>query len=239
MKGVLQITLFIAFWTLALALTLVIFALPFLVLHLCLLFIDANGRAKRALLRLDKTLMKGEEIVAKDVQVRAFAFWKRRAVVGITSSRMIILQRGMFGGFHMSDIQWKDLDDVRLEQNVLPDLCGSNIVFKHLKPNTPLMFVDGVPERTASTIYAHAQAEEQAWEEKRRVRHMEEVRAASGGITLGQIPMAAAAAPASAPPTQSADATLADLERAKRLLDMGAISDAEFNEMKAKILARI
>lgn len=239
MKGVIQISLFVGFWSLALILTLFTLALPFLVLHICLLFIDANGRAKRALARLDKTLMKGEEIIVKDVQVRAFAFWKRRAIVGITSSRMVILQRGMFGGFQMSDIQWKDLDDVRLEQNVLPDLCGSNIVFKHLKANALKMFVDGVPERTASTIYSYAQAEEQAWEEKRRIRHMEEVRAASGGITLGHIPSASAPSPTNSPQLPSTDATLADLERAKRLLDMGAISDAEFNEMKAKILARI
>lgn len=232
MKGIVQIVLFILIWALAIVFT-VFLILPVLAVHLFLLFAGAEARAATALERFDSVLMRDEVVIEKDIQSRVFALWKRRAVVAITSSRMIVVQRGWFGGFRMTDIQWKDLQDARLEQNVLAHICGSNIEFKHLNPGHPTMVVNGVPERTAAAFYSYAQSEEQAWEEKRRVRHMEEVRAASGGITLG------GGFSNSPHPPEKVDNTLDELEKAKRLLDLGAISDAEYNEMKAKILGRI
>ena len=78
-------------------------------------------------------------------------------------------------------------------------------------------------------MYAKAQFEEQAWEEKRRVRGLEETRAASGGVTVGMGAGAGGAAP---------DRMVEEISKAKALLDAGAISDTEFQEMKAKILGR-
>jgi hypothetical protein len=90
---------------------------------------------------------------------------------------------------------------------------------------------DGLEQRVASRLYTAAQDQEQAGEAKRRVRAMEEARASSGGISLGgyQANGGGGGAPLS---------TLDELERAKKLLDSGVISDVEFNEIKSKILSR-
>lgn len=78
-------------------------------------------------------------------------------------------------------------------------------------------------------IYSHAQSEEHAWEEKRRVRALEESRAASGGVTFH-----------SGTPSGGGAVTsmMDELVKAKALFDGDAISDAEYQEIKAKVLAR-
>ena len=91
--------------------------------------------------------------------------------------------------------------------------------------------VPGVPSAPAAQMYAKAQYEEQAWEEKRRIRGLEESRAASGGVTIG-----AGGAPGGG--GEGAERMVDEIRKAKELLDSGAVSDAEFQEMKAKILGR-
>ena len=195
-------------------------------------FKGAEQRSEQALAQLATTLMPSETIDAQAIQSRVFALWQRRVVVAITNSRVLVIRRGLFGGFKMSDIQWKDLADVRLEQNVLPNLCGSNLNFKHSNAGAGLLHVHGIASDVASTIYSNAQAQEQAWEEKRRVRRMEEVRAAAGGVTVHNAhPGSVATAKA------GTGSMIEEITKAKALLDANVISDAEFNEMKAKILA--
>lgn len=205
-------------------------AVPVLALWIILIFAGAEGRAQKAFHQIKTTLMTDEQVVAQGIQHRIFGLFARRAVVAITNSRIIIVRRGILGGFKMSDIQWKDLADAKLEQNVLENICGSNLMFKHLNANALWMAVDGIDTETASTIYSRAQSEEHAWEEKRRVRAMEEVRAAAGGVVVHNAPQSNAT-------PQAGNRMLAEIQEAKKLLDAGVISDAEFQEMKSKILA--
>lgn len=197
-------------------------------------FVGADKRTDQALEKLNSTLMKDEAVVSQAVQHRIFALWHRRVALAITNSRIVVVERGILGGFKMKDIQWKDLHDAKLDQNVLSQYCGSNLIFGHFNGNVGAIEIDGIPDREAAEIYSRSQAEEQAWEEKRRVREIEEVRAASGGVTIhtGQQQSVPAAAPAS-----SGNGMLEQIENAKRLLDSGAISDAEFQEMKSKIIS--
>jgi hypothetical protein len=196
------------------------------------IFYDAAARAEKASSIVKTTLMQGEELIAQAIQFRIFGLFHRREVVAITSSRIMIVRRGLIGGFKMKDIQWKDLKDVTIEQNVLESICGSNLNFRHLNLGVPAMSVDGVPSDVASLIYSRAQSEEQAWEEKRRVRAMEEVRAAAGGVVVNTHQPQP-----SAPQSSGGSRMLAEIQDAKKLLDSGTISDAEFQEMKSKILA--
>ena len=231
MKGITNAIIFALFWGCAVIFTLGIGALPLAVLLFCT-YAGAGVRAQKAEKIVQTTLMKDEQLLAQAIQHRVFALWARRKTVAITTSRIIIITRGLVGGFKMSDIQWKDLKDAKLEQNVLDSICGSNVQFQHFNTGVGWMGVDGIRSDVAADIYSRAQSEEHAWEEKRRVRAMEEVRAAAGGVVVhtGAHQSSASAVPAG-------NRMMDEIQRAKKLLDDGIISDAEFQEMKSKILA--
>ena len=233
MKGISSALGWATAWILICILTLGVGLLIFPV-YAYFVFVGADKRSDKAFEKLSSTLMKDEIVVSHAVQHRIFAFWHRRIALAITNSRIVVVERGVLGGFKMKDIQWKDLHDAKIDQNVLSQYCGSNLIFGHLNGNVGAIEIDGIPDREAAEIYSRSQAEEQAWEEKRRVREIEEVRAASGGVTIhaGQQPSVPTAATAS-----SSNGMLAQIENAKRLLDSGAISDVEFQEMKSKIIS--
>jgi hypothetical protein len=195
----------------------------------------SEARRATALEKLASTLMTSEQNLGDAIQLRLCALTSRRLVVATTTSRVILIKRPLLGGFTMEDYQWKDLHDATLSENLLPNVFGSRLTFSirregQTEPEGKIV-ADGLDARVASRLYTAAQDQEQAWEEKRRVRTMEEARASSGGITLGSY---SGAASAGAP----GGSALEEIERAKKLLDTGAISDAEFNEIKAKILSR-
>ncbi len=228
MKGITHLAAAVGIW-LAVSVLSIGFGLIPLAIWALLVFVGAEGRAAKAQAQLERTLMTGETLVVAAAQHRAFALFKRRAMLAITSSRVLTLQRGLIGGFKMVDMQWKDLKDVRIEQNILDQICGSNLAFDHLSQPQMAVAVDGVPSEVATAMYARGQSEEQAWEEKRRIRSLEEMRAQAGGVTVGAMTDAGGG---------GAERIVDDIQRAKSLLDSGAISDAEFQEMKAKILGR-
>ena len=89
--------------------------------------------------------------------------------------------------------------------------------------------VNGLRKEQASALYRHAQAEEQSWREKLRVRQIEEMRARSGGVHIGSTSAAASAGT----PVSSR------LAQAKQMLTDGLISDSEYEAIKAKIVSEI
>lgn len=192
-----------------------------------------EGRKAKAFEKLASTLMANEQKLADAIQLRLCALTSRRVVLAATNSRVILLERPPLGGFTMRDYQWKDLHDATLSENLLPNLFGSRLTFSIRRDGQEqvegVVVADGLEQRVASRLYTAAQEQEQAWEEKRRVRTMEEARASSGGITLGGYPGNGGGVGVS---------TLDELERAKKLLDSGVISDVEFNEIKSKILSK-
>jgi hypothetical protein len=192
-----------------------------------LTFRGQEVRAAKANEKLRAAIMDGETIVQSALQLRIAALSTRRQTLAVTSSRIIVVSRSMFGGFAMKDYQWKDLGDAQLSENVLPQWFGTKL---HFSVANGTLEIDGIPSDVASKIYKHSQHQEQAWEEKRRVRKLEEMRAAAGGIVMnGGITSAN---------DGRVGSSLDELERAKKLLDSGVVSDAEYQEIKAKILSR-
>lgn len=240
MKGILSALFWGLAWLVLIVMTAGIALLPF-GLAMFLIFAGSVGREQKGFDQLATTLMREERLLVQAIQMRIFALWHRRLIIGVTSSRLIIISRGLLGGFTMKDIQWKDLVDAKIEQNILPTMCGSNVEFKHRNVGVGLMEILGVEHSLAAEIYTHSQAEEQAWEEKHRVRGMEEARAGSGGVYVNTAPVGQSTEvppPALVARKQpQANRMLEEIERAKSLLDAGVISDAEFQEMKSKIIS--
>lgn len=204
--------------------------LLFPLVYWALVLRGSDARATVADQKLQSTLMKHESVISSALQLRMGALLSRRVLVALTSSRVVVVSRSLLGGFTMRDHQWKDLHDARLRENILPALLGSRLSFAVGTAAAPIE-INAFPSDVAARMYAHAQSEEQAWEEKQRVRALEEKRAASGGVIVG-------APGGSAAPGSRDGSMLEDLDRAKKLFDSGAISDAEYQELKSKILNR-
>lgn len=235
MIGLFKIIFFVIFWFLFLVLPFAagvefgIAAIVLFAIYCWMVFFNGAARAEKSRKKLDGALIKGEAVVTTALQMRIFAFFSRRELIAITSSRLIQIRRSVLGGFNMKDYQWKDLKDVTLAENTIPALSGSRLVFVTNSGGRHIV-IDGVPSAAANEIYSYAQGKEQEWEEKNRIRDLEERRAASGatvvsmGTTDNNRPM-------------GGDDVFERLQKAKALFDSGAISDAEYQEIKSKILS--
>jgi hypothetical protein len=225
MSGFWNILVFGTFWLL-LALATYGTGLILLGPYFFLVINHSENREARAIDKLNSTLMKQEKVIVSGIQKRVFALWSRRDLVAITNSRMIKISRSLFGGFSMLDYQWKDLHDARFSENIIPNFFGAKVYFVGLKGVN--IEIDGLPSSIASAIYSHAQAQEQEWEEKNRIRALEDKRAMSGA-SIVQV--------GNSNSDQSTELDIfARLEQAKKLYESGVLSDVEFHELKSKII---
>lgn len=228
MGGVKKIFQFILIWIVLLVST-VGAGLLLIPLYYWLVFIGGAARVEKAQQKLQSTLISGETVLASGLQQRLFALFSRRQLVAITSSRLIEIDRSVLGGFAMRDYQWKDLRDATISENIIPNVFGARLGLASRSGNGNIT-IDGLPSSVASTIYSHAQAQEQEWEEKNRIRDLEERRASSGGAVLN--------VGGYGNQRQDEGDMFVQLEKAKRLFDAGAISDSEYQELKAKIISK-
>ena len=183
-------------------------------------------------------LIPGERLECYAIQHRLSALTHRRLVVGATSGRLIAVQRGLISGFTTQDIRWQDLRDAQLQVGIFAatltvaadsadDLAGAGGGARALR-------FTGLLKEQAKEVYRACQSQEQAWREKRRVRELEEMRARSGGVHLGGVPgMAGAAAD---DPGRSPQARL---QRAREMFDQDLLTDAEYEQVKARILGEL
>jgi len=191
----------------------------------------------RALTALHSLLIPGEELETHAIQRRMFALTHRRTIVGATSGRLIVVTRGLFGDYTPQDVRWQDLQDAQLRVGVFGATLSASVhgtadLATAEGPHRVLR-VDGLRKEQAGDVYRACQAQEQAWREKRRVRELEELRAKSGGINL---------AGGAAPPAAGDDGSQAlagRLQRAKDMLQQGLLTDAEFEQVKARILSEL
>jgi hypothetical protein len=190
-----------------------------------------DPRLVKALDHLNSVLVPGETVDAWAIQRRLFALTKRRILIAATSGRFIKIARGLLGGYDMTDFRWQDLGDARIKAGIF----GADLSMK-IFPSSDLAIsegarqtleIPGLRKDQAEKVYRIAQSQDQAWREKRRIRELEELRAKSGGVTIGSAGSAA----------QTAENAAAKLEQAKEMLDKKLISDSEYESIKAKIIS--
>jgi len=186
------------------------------------------------LAQLRGVLIAGETLEAWVIQRRVYALRHRRVLVAATSGRLIVLTRRLLGGFDVTSIRWQDLEEVTLRVGMI----AAQLALRAGKA-TDLASIgaagaqhvefQGLRKQQAQAVYRICQGQDQAWREKRRVRELEELRARSGGIQVTSMPGASS-------PGIEGDA-VRRLQEAKQLLDAKLITDAEYETIKAKIVA--
>jgi len=199
--------------------------------------LDTSTAPQAALDDLRSLLVEGERLEAWTIQRRLFALARRRIIVGATTGRLIVLHRRLISGFTPQDVRWQDLRDARLNVGVF----GADLVVIAARggdlavtdQGTQTIVVPGLRKEQATAVYRICQTQEQGWREKRRVRDLEELRAKSGGVTIGA--SAGTGAGLTAEPQNGNPA--ARLQRAKEMLANGLITDSEYESIKAKIVS--
>lgn len=193
-----------------------------------------DSRLTKALEELNSVLVAGETLDAWAVQRRLFALTKRRLLIAATSGRFIRIKRGLLGGFDMTDFRWQDLGDAKIKVGIF----GADIFMKIYvsadlaisKGTDQELILKGFRKEQAGKIYRLAQSQDQSWREKRRIRELEEMRAKSGGVIIGN----------NQGNTQSSNAhedATAKLQQAKQMLDNKLITDSEYESIKARIIS--
>ena len=195
-------------------------------------------RVEGGLDELKGLLVPGERLLSYAVQRRLFALSHRRIIIGATTGRFIGLTRGLIGGYTPFDVRWQDLRDVAIRAGIFgADLTVTAIesddLASHKHAGGMRRVFAGLRKTQAQEVYKICQAQEQSWREKRRIRDLDELRAESGGVQLGGMPLgltgAAPSAASNLPPTER-------LRRAKEMLDDGLITDAEYESIKARVV---
>jgi hypothetical protein len=193
-----------------------------------------NQQTSKALEYLKSILVEGEVLSAWAIQSRLFALTHRRILIAATSGRFIVIKRGIFGGFDMEDLRWQDLEEIKIRVGIFgADLSLKNFSESDLamgKASARDIDVKGFVKDQAEKVYRVAQAQDQSWREKRRIRELEELRAKSGGVNLGNLSGAQQAGNAS-------DDSMTRLQKAKEMLDNKLITDSEYESIKARIIS--
>lgn len=188
----------------------------------------------KALEHLNSVLVSGETLEAWAIQRRLFALLSRRILIAATSGRFIRIKRGLLGGFEMTDFRWQDLGDAKIKVGIF----GADIFMKIYgstdlaisKDSNQVLALPGFRKEQAEKIYRLAQAQDQSWREKRRIRELEELRAKSGGVTIGNNPINQQGA-------NAPDDAATKLEQARQMLEKKLITDSEYESIKAKIIS--
>jgi hypothetical protein len=188
----------------------------------------------KALDHLNSVLVEGETLEAWAIQRRLFALINRRILIAATSGRFIKIKRGILGGFEMTDFRWQDLYDAKIKVGIF----GADIFMKIFgstdlamsKDSAQILVLPGFRKEQAEKIYRLAQAQDQSWREKRRIRELEELRAKSGGLTFGNSTGIQQTGNASENATSK-------LQQAKQMLENKLITDSEYESIKARIIS--
>jgi len=187
-----------------------------------------------ALTTLQGLLTAGETLEAWAAQHRLYALSHRRICIAATSGRFISLRRRLIGGYESADIRWQDLKETRISAGIIAaDLTLVAQTSSDLNVGAEINRVwtfDGLNKDQAQAMYRICQQHDQVWREKRRVRELEELRAKSGGVQIGQGYGAGQSANGESEPARR-------LRQAREMLDAKLISDSEFESIKARIVA--
>lgn len=178
--------------------------------------------------KVSELLTKEERITYIAVQEKPVINVAPDAVV-LTNRRFIVYHPKLLGRVDMEDFIWRDLVDVRLKEGIM----GATILLQTVQGRT--ITLSYLPKPQARKIYATAQEMEERVREERRLREIEEKRAAAGGVVIQQ---------GVSPNIQgNTNATGEDpvqkLKQLKEMLDATLITQGEYESKRQAILSRM
>jgi hypothetical protein len=185
---------------------------------------------------IEKVLPKVQEYCSSNEEVQYIAVQKKTLgvnfspdCIALTNKRIILIRPKSFGlSLDFKDFSWMNVADVHMKEGVF----AATITIKTTSGQTDIM--EDIPKAQARRLYRFAQEMEETKKEERRQRDLEDKRAiAGGGITINT-------------PSHQPQATAAPVEdpmekltKLKSMLDMGILTQAEFDTKKTDILSKM
>ena len=185
---------------------------------------------------IEKVLPKVQEYCTSNEEVQYIAVQKKTLgvnfspdCIALTNKRIILIRPKSFGlSLDFKDFSWMNVADVHMKEGVF----AATITIKTTSGQSDSM--EDIPKAQARRLYRFAQEMEETKKEERRQRDLEDKRAvAGGGITINT--------PSHQPQATSApvEDPMEKLTKLKSMLDMGILTQAEFDTKKADILSKM
>mgnify|MGYP000591362744 FL=1 len=185
---------------------------------------------------IEKVLPKVQAYCTSNEEVQYIAVQKKTIgvnfspdCIALTNKRIILIRPKSFGlSLDFKDFSWMNVADVHMKEGVF----AATITIKTTSGQSDSM--EDIPKAQARRLYRFAQEMEETKKEERRQRDLEDKRAiAGGGITINT-------------PSHQPQATATPVEdpmekltKLKSMLDMGILTQAEFDAKKADILSKM
>lgn len=184
---------------------------------------------------IEKVLPKVQEYCTSNEEVKYIAVQKKTLgvnfspdCIALTNKRIILIRPKSFGlSLDFKDFSWMNVADVHMKEGVF----AATITIKTTSGQGDSM--EDIPKAQARKLYRFAQEMEETKKEERRQRDLEDKRAqAGGGITINT----PSAQPVATAPVED---PMEKLTKLKSMLDMGILTQAEFDAKKADILSKM
>lgn len=185
---------------------------------------------------IEKVLPKVQEYCTSNEEVQYIAVQKKTLgvnfspdCIALTNKRIILIRPKSFGlSLDFKDFSWMNVADVHMKEGVF----SATITIKTTSGQTDNM--EDIPKAQARRLYRFAQEMEETKKEERRQRDLEDKRAvAGGGITINT--------PSHQPQAMAApvEDPMEKLTKLKSMLDIGILTQEEFDAKKADILSKM
>lgn len=131
-------------------------------------------------------LLTQEHWICEAYQIRLMALTQRRQGLFATDQRLILISPGLISGFQMIEVQWEDLHQVHLNEDLLSSsvqliFYSRDSTYFITQPDIRIN-LSGFHKDTLVVIYRICMQQVKIWRHVNRIRHIEENKSKMGYI---------------------------------------------------------
>ena len=168
--------------------------------------------------QVTQILTSGEEIVHVACPMKIPG--KSNPAIALTNKRFIVFKKKLIG-MDIEDYMWRDLKDVSYKES----LTGVTVTLK--MDDDEDINLPWLPKDEARKLYSVAKEMEERTRKEKRALELEEKRASAGGVVV------------QSQQTETKEDPVQKLKQLKDMLDLGLVSQEEYDKAKASILSRM